>query len=112
MKTTVVIIIFIFSAKNLVAQIEHNQNLDVTSAFGKKDISTAISYEYNFELGKQKKIEIGIGARGTYYNGKDKEYITALPELTKGKTSPTIFFKTQQSTHLDTIYVQNPQIAA
>lgn len=90
----------------------YNHNIDLTSAFGIKDVSLSFSYEYNFEIGKAKRLELGIGGRITYYNGQDKEYITAPANLTKGKTGPLVLFTSKQEKYLDTILIGKPGLTA
>lgn len=112
MKQAFIIATSIFlTIQNAGAQ-EYNHNIDLTSAFGKKDISLSLSYEYNFEIGKSKRLELGIGARTTYYSGQNKEYITAPANLTKGKTGPSVFFTSKSEKYLDTISIKKPVLTS
>jgi hypothetical protein len=86
--------------------------LDFAATIGTSQGSFAFSYVYNWKLGKNKRFEIGIGARNTLYLGTKTDFITAGPaKLTRTNTIPfLIFFAGQNEQNFDTLEVQRPLI--
>lgn len=90
-------------------QISRNKFVDVTATVGSSQGSFAASYVYNWQLGKRKKWEAGIGARLTSYIGTKKNYITAPAKLSRSTTFPfAIVFAGQETQNWDTLAVQRP----
>jgi hypothetical protein len=81
-------------------------------AVARKQGTFTVAYFYNWNLGKKKKVTIGLGARATAYVGRDQYYITAPAKLTSGSTGPGVLFKENIKTNIDTFRVQSPQANA
>ncbi len=65
--------------------------------------SPALSYNYNWGLGKRGKFKIGTGIRLTYFGGSNKDLITAPATLTSGERGPQVLFKETIVANLDTL---------
>lgn len=88
-----------------------NQFADLTATFGNSQGSVALSYVYNWRLGKSKKFELGLGGRLTSYYGTKKDFITAPASLSRSSTFPfLIVFAGQKTENWDTLTVQRPFI--
>jgi hypothetical protein len=113
MKRTGIVFLMLLSGYLLNAQKKPvNQFADVAVTVGQSQGSVAGAYVYNWQLGKQKKWEIGVGARITSYFGTKKDFITAGPaKLTRTSTTPfLIFFAGQKIENFDTLQVQRPLV--
>lgn len=113
MKKTGILFLLLISGGFLYAQKKSvNQFADLAATVGQKQGSIAGSYVYNWQLGKQKKWELGLGARITSYFGTKKDFITAGPaKLTRTGTVPfLIFFAGQKPENFDTLQVQRPLV--
>jgi hypothetical protein len=88
--------------------------IDLTATVGKDQGSAALSYVYNWKMGKKKRFEMGAGIRWTTYLGEKKEFITAGPaSLTRAFSAPfLIVFAGQKEENFDTLTVQRPLINA
>lgn len=91
-----------------------NQLADITGTIGNAQGSFAASYVYNWQLGKKKKGEIGLGARWTNYTGNQKDFITAGPaKYTRSFTAPfIIFFAGQKEENFDTLTLRHSIVNA
>lgn len=91
-----------------------SQFADLSAAFGQNQGTVALSYVYNWKLGKKRKLELGLGGRWTTYYGTKKDFVTAGPaSLTRTSTVPfLIVFAGIQEENLDTLTVQRPLIHA
>ncbi len=89
-----------------------NQQLDVSASIGSSQGTGSLSYIYNWQLGKNKKFEIGAGARFTSYFGSNKYYITAPAIITSGSTGPGVFFKKNIEANLDSFLLASAQVNA
>ena len=89
-----------------------NQFADFSVTFGQSQQSFALSYVYNWQVGKKKKWEFGVGARNTLFTGVKNEYITAGPaRLTRSFTFPFIIVAAgQREENFDTLEVQRPLV--
>lgn len=67
--------------------------------------SPALSYNYNWGVGKSGKFKIGTGIRFTYFAAGKKDLITAPATLTSGERGPQVLFKENILTNLDTLKV-------
>jgi hypothetical protein len=85
-----------------------NQTVDLSIAIG-NELGISSSYFYNWQLGKNKKFEIGLGARYSGLFGKDLQYITAPAKLTSGKTGPGALFTENIKANIDSLLIQKPQ---
>lgn len=115
MKNIFAITILLLAGTGVVGQtkdLKRNQFADFSVTVGKSQQSFALSYVYNWQVGKKKKWELGVGARNTLYTGIKNEYITAGPaRLTRSTTIPfIIFFAGQNEENFDTLEVQRPLI--
>jgi hypothetical protein len=86
--------------------------LDLTATIGKDQGTASFSFVHNWKVGKNKKFELGAGARGTTYFGTKKDFVTAGPaSLTRSTAIPfLIVFSDLQEENLDTLNVQRPLI--
>ncbi|MEO6687422.1 MAG: hypothetical protein ABIN24_15725 [Dyadobacter sp.] len=91
-----------------------NQFADLAGTIGNSQGSGALSYVYNWRIGKKRKIEAGLGARLTSVAGSKLIYTTAGPaSLTRTFTTPfVIFFAGQKTENWDTLTVQRPLVNA
>ncbi|GLU52582.1 hypothetical protein [Dyadobacter frigoris] len=119
MKTKVIALIcFLITACTLKAQQTKNPNInqfvDLAGTIGKSQGTGALSYVYNWRIGKKRKIEAGLGARLTSVAGTKLTYTTAGPaRLTRTFTTPfVIFFAGQKTENWDTLTVQRPFVNA
>ena len=84
--------------------------IELALAKGKGDHTVAFSLEKSLSIGRRNKWEIGIGFRGTFYEGQNKEFFTAPAELAKGSKGPLILFKKRIKANLDTVLIANPKL--
>lgn len=89
-----------------------NRYLDFTAAAGKSQITGALSYVHNWKLGKNKRIEAGLGLRLTNATSRNLDYTTAGPaRLTRSFTTPfLIFFAGQKTENWDTLSLNKSSI--
>ncbi len=86
-----------------------NQFADITITVGDKQGAAAVSWVYNWRMGKSRKFEAGLGIRSTVYYGTKKNYITAPARLSRSTTFPfVIVFAGQETANWDTLTVQRP----
>ncbi|MCI0752014.1 MAG: hypothetical protein L0Y35_09260 [Flammeovirgaceae bacterium] len=86
--------------------------VDLDLAVGDAEGSLALSYNYDWGLGKNKKMVVGLGARFTSYFGKNQYYVTAPAKLTSGSTGPGVFFKENIPENMDTFLIKTAQVNA
>lgn len=89
-----------------------DQYADASLAMGNREGTLSLSYFYNWQMGKKKKFEIGLGGRFTAYLGSTQYYITAPAELTSGDTGPLVIFTENIPANIDTFLVKDSQINA
>jgi hypothetical protein len=89
-----------------------DQSASFSIAFGSKQFSTALAYQYLLKLGKKHRSQIGIGARLTNNFGSNLYYTTAPAKLTSGKTGPGVFFADDLPQNIDSVLFKNSQINA
>lgn len=113
MKTRIICLLCLFaSSVTLHAQqiepAKTNQFIDLAGTIGSSQGSGALSYVYNWRIGKKRKIEAGLGLRLTSVAGTKLTYTTASPaRLTRSFTTPfLIFFAGQKTENWDTLTVQ------
>jgi hypothetical protein len=88
-----------------------NRFVDLAGTIGSSQGTAALSYVYNWRLGKKRKWEAGIGARLTSYFGTKKDFTTAPGRLARSTTVPfVIVFAGQETQNWDTLTVQRPFI--
>lgn len=88
------------------------KELNFTSALGDSQGSVSALIQYDWELGKKKKLAFGVGARVTYYFGANQYYTTAPAELTSGSTGPFVIFKEDIEENIDSFLIKSPQANA
>ena len=89
-----------------------NQFADITAGFGSSQVSGAVSYVYNWKIGKRKKWEAGFGARFTSYFGSNLYFKTAPAKLTSGKTGPGVLFADDIKPNIDSVLFPKAQVNA
>lgn len=96
----------------LTAQTDKKKSVVQTAGFSLaagKTISPSLYYSHNWQLGKKKRFEIGLGARYTGLLGKNLNYITAPASITSGKTGPGVLFTENIEANIDTLTLAKPQ---
>lgn len=105
-------ILFILFGMNSYAQqlpARHHRFADFSATAGLSQQSLAVSYNYNWRLGKTRKFELGLGVRNTAYFGVKKDFWTAPAKLARTNTTPfLIFFAGQKIENWDTLTIQRP----
>jgi long-subunit fatty acid transport protein len=69
---------------------------DFTGGIGSNQSSVSVAYFHLWQVGKPKKIEIGIGGRFTSSFGSSKYYASAPPSLADEEKSDSVLLKTTQ----------------
>ncbi len=90
---------------------QRNQKIADLSIAAVGGFSPALSYTYNWGLGKKAKFKIGTGIRLTYFAGSHKDLITAPAKLTSGEKGPQVLFKENILTNLDTLHLAKVGVA-
>jgi len=70
--------------------------------------SFSAAYLHQWRVGKNKKIELGVGGRFTAYLGANQYYVTAPAKLTSGKTGPGVIFLDNVAANIDTFLIASP----
>jgi len=84
-----------------------NRFSDLTGTIGSSQGTAAVSYVYNWRLGKARKWEMGLGMRWTSYFGTRRDFTTAPGKLARSTTIPFIIvFAGQETQNWDTLTVQ------
>ncbi|HEX2607608.1 MAG TPA: hypothetical protein VHK91_09525 [Flavisolibacter sp.] len=86
------------------------RTIEATVSKGKGDIGLGSSFDNNWRVGKSKRLELGFGLRWTFYQGRDKEFVTAPAPLAKGSSGPLVFFKPRLAENLDTLFIDRPKV--
>jgi hypothetical protein len=86
------------------------QYFDLSGSAGSGWGSGSLSYNYNWQLGKNKKFEIGAGARFTSYFGSNQYYVTAPAKITSGSKGPGVLFKENIVANLDSFLLASAQV--
>ena len=84
--------------------------VDITAGIGSSQYTGALSYVYNWKLGKRKRWELGLGARFTSYFGSNLYFRTAPAKLTSGKTDPTVLFREDIDANIDSVLFPRAQV--
>ena len=86
-----------------------NRFADFSAGIGESQTAFSASYVHNWQLGKKKKWEAGLGIRWTSYFGKKNDFTTAPAKLARSTTFPfLIVFADQLTRNWDTLQVQRP----
>lgn len=98
-------------AQDVVAQKNDriNRYADLTLSAGSDQFTTALSYNYNWKLGKKQKWEIGMGLRYTGYFGKSIYFKTAPASITSGQTGPGVLFAEDIAENIDSLLIDKSQ---
>ncbi|OYZ43694.1 MAG: hypothetical protein B7Y19_09485, partial [Sphingobacteriales bacterium 24-40-4] len=106
--------ILMISINSLKSQTSNNRNeLTLSSTFGEKQAVFSIAYAYNWQVGRKKKLELGLGVRLTNFNGNKINYTTAPANLSRTNTIPFLTVLSGQSyENWDSLEVQRPLIVA
>jgi hypothetical protein len=114
MKKCSIILALLLAANIAYTQVRSSKDMIAEAGFAvaRKQGTFTVAYLYNWNLGKKKKITIGLGARATAYAGRDQYYITAPAKLTSGSTGPGVLFKENINANIDTFRIQSPQVNA
>jgi hypothetical protein len=83
---------------------------DVAVGAAKYQGALSLSYVHLWQVGANKKLSLGVGARLTSYLAANQYYITAPASLTSGSTSPLIIFQDNLVANIDTFLVKSPQV--
>lgn len=83
---------------------------EVTAAIGDGQYTGALAYVYNWQTGKRKKFELGLGLKFTSYFGSNLYYRTAPAKLTSGRTGPTVLFRDDIDENIDSVLFPKVQI--
>ena len=84
--------------------------VDFNAGIGNSEGNLALAMNYEFGLGKKKKMIIGIGGRFTSYFGKNQYYVTAPAELTTGSTGLGVIFMENIEANMDTFLIKSAQV--
>ena len=114
MRSLVLLILSILSVSVAIAQqnASKSTSIDIGIAFGSSQGTLSGAYIHNWNLGKQQKIQIGVGGRITGYLGANQYYLTAPAKLTSGKTGPSVFFTENIEANIDTFLITKPHVFA
>lgn len=109
-KTSFLIVILLIISSLSFAQSKNQRYADLSiAAVG--GFSPALSYNYNWGLGKRGKFKIGTGLRLTYFAGNNKDLITAPAKLTSGEKGPQVLFTETILANLDTLRLSKVGVA-
>ncbi len=86
------------------SQSKNQRYADLSIAAG-SGFSPALSYNYNWGLGKKGKFKIGTGIRFTYFAKGRTDLITAPASLTSGEKGPQVLFTENILSNFDTLKV-------
>lgn len=84
--------------------------VDITAGIGSSQYTGALSYVYNWKVGKRKRWELGLGGRFTSYFGSNLYFRTAPAKLTSGKTDPTVLFREDIDANIDSVLFPRAQV--
>ena len=80
---------------------------DLNVAIGSSEETVSLSYVRNWQTGKKRKLEMGIGGRLTAYSGVNREFYTAPARLARTTTIPfLVVFSGHEWQNTDTLTVQ------
>ncbi|GGD68240.1 hypothetical protein GCM10011514_35400 [Emticicia aquatilis] len=103
-KVTILLVIMLFISHLSFSQTKNQRYADLSiAAVG--GFSPALSYNYNWGLGKRGKFKIGTGIRFTYFSKGKTDLITAPASLTSGEKGPQVLFTENILSNFDTLKV-------
>jgi hypothetical protein len=106
------VVISLFITINAIAQNSITNSIDLGIGVAKNQGTLSAAYIHNWNLGKKKKIIIGLGGRITGYAGANQYYTTAPAKLTSGKSGPGVFFIENIEENIDTFLIAKPRVVA
>ncbi len=95
--------LILFSISHLSFSQSTNQRYADLSIAAIGGFSPALSYNYNWGLGKRGKFKIGTGVRFTYFAKGKTDLITAPASLTSGEKGPQVLFTENILSNFDTL---------
>src|SRR5690349_17064632 len=108
MKTFAILCLLLFLFLTGTAQ--RIQTIDANISAGRYQGALALGYLHDWQFGKHRRVDVGIGARFTSFLGADKYYITAPSKLTSGVTDPSALFVENFTENIDTFIIKYPQV--
>lgn len=113
-KVFLITFLFVLASGNVFAQQKKIRAVDnfadLTVGIGSSQFTGALSYVYNWKVGKRKRWELGLGARFTSYFGSNLFFRTAPAKLTSGKTDPTVLFTDDIDANIDSVLFPKTQV--
>jgi hypothetical protein len=104
-------LVFLMPMLLLAQQNKHHQFADLTAGFGQSQATASLSVWNHWYTGKNRKLELGIGARASSYFGTKKDFITAPAGISRGSSVPFLVVVSSQKTeNWDTLTVQQPRV--
>lgn len=91
-------------------QLVYAQQADVDIALAGSQRCISLSGYHDWQFGKRKKLFVGVGARLSFYSGKDQYYVTAPAKLTSGERGPQVFFIPNITRNMDSLLVGKPAV--
>lgn len=96
---------------NAIAQTQTiSKFIDLNLGVADSEGSLVLSLNYDKDLGKRKKIVVGLAGRLTSYLGKNQYYETAPAKLTSGSTGPEVLFKENIKANMDSFLIKTSQV--
>lgn len=93
------------------AQSRIRPSFDFTLAAGSSQATVSVAGWQHWQLGKKKRLEIGVGPRLSFYTGTKKDFWTAPAKIARGSSTPfLVVFSSQETKNWDTLTVQRPLI--
>ncbi|GAB2642055.1 hypothetical protein GCM10027035_39980 [Emticicia sediminis] len=105
MKKILFLIVILLTISYLSFSQSKNQRYADLSIAAVGGFSPALSYNYNWGLGKKGKLKIGTGIRFTYFAKGKTDLITAPASLTSGEKGPQVLFTENILSNFDTLKV-------
>ncbi|MCU0385421.1 MAG: hypothetical protein MUE38_05295 [Flavihumibacter sp.] len=107
----VLTILLVFMISKVQAQNQLRPSVDLSIAAGSSQATISIAGWHHWQLGKKKRLEIGIGPRITSYIGNKKDFWTAPASIARGSSAPfLVVFSSQETENWDTLNVQRPLV--
>lgn len=103
MKKTSLLLVILLTINQISFAQSKNQRIADLSIAAIGGFSPALSYNYNWGLGKKGKFKIGTGIRFTYFAAGNRDLITAPATLTSGEKGPQVLFLENILGNLDTL---------
>lgn len=93
------------------AQNRIRPSLDFTLAAGSSQATVSMAGWQHWQLGKKKRLEIGVGPRISFYTGTKKDFWTAPAKIARGSSTPfLVVLASQETQNWDTLNLQRPLV--